>query len=134
MLLPCCPVGAIALDIARQVAIVIRPGCVFRQLDLVLCRIRALAGVCRLLHLGGQIEVQFDVIWQIAARPCRPRSLRVAAPLPRSVPDANRSVIYEFAMDTSRQEEVYPSVSASEMRSSAAADKMTIPPLSLRRS
>jgi hypothetical protein len=24
----------------------------------------------------------------------------VAAPLPRSVPDADRSVIYEFAMDT----------------------------------
>ena len=34
--------------------------------------------------------------------PCRPRPLHVAAPLRRSIPDANRSVIYEFAMDTIR--------------------------------
>ena|SRR5215813_7307446 len=40
-------------------------------------------------------------IWPTAARPCRPRPLRVAAPLPGSIPDANRSVIYEFAMDSS---------------------------------
>jgi hypothetical protein len=40
-------------------------------------------------------------IWRTAARPCGPLSL-MAAPLPRSVPDANRSVIYEFAMDRVR--------------------------------
>ena len=32
--------------------------------------------------------------------PMRPWPLRVAAPLPRSVPDADCSVIYKFAMDT----------------------------------
>jgi len=34
-----------------------------------------------------------------AARPCRPLPLRVAAALPRAVPDADRSVIYKFAID-----------------------------------
>jgi len=65
MLLPCCPVGAIPLDIARQVAIVIRPGCVFRQLDLVLCRIRALASVCRLLHFCGKVRQVVDEILEV---------------------------------------------------------------------
>jgi hypothetical protein len=34
-----------------------------------------------------------------ASRQCRPCSLRLAASLSRSVPDANRSVIYEFTKD-----------------------------------
>ena len=34
-----------------------------------------------------------EKIWRTAAHPCRPGLLRLAAPLPRSVPDANRSVI-----------------------------------------
>jgi hypothetical protein len=38
-------------------------------------------------------------IWPTAARPCRPWLLGVAAPLPRSVPDVDRGVIYEFAID-----------------------------------
>ena len=38
-------------------------------------------------------------IWPPTARPCRPRPLRLGAPLPRSIPDADSSVSYKFAMD-----------------------------------
>src|SRR5262249_38888237 len=42
-------------------------------------------------------------VWQTAAGSGRPYPLRMAAPLPRSVPDADRGVIYEFAIDTPPQ-------------------------------
>ena len=45
-------------------------------------------------------------IWQTAARPRHPGSLRLAAPLPRSVPYADRGVICEFAMDTDEASQV----------------------------
>jgi hypothetical protein len=38
--------------------------------------------------------------WPAAARSGRRCPLRLAAPLPRSVPNADRGVIYEFARDT----------------------------------
>ena len=49
--------------------------------------------------MGLSLDFCFAGARRTAARPCRPRPLRVAAPLPRSISDANRSVIYEFAMD-----------------------------------
>src|SRR4029450_12316264 len=42
-----------------------RPGCVFRQLDLILCHIRALAGVRRLLHLSRKIRRVVDEILEV---------------------------------------------------------------------
>jgi hypothetical protein len=49
-------------------------------------------------------------IWPTAGRPRRPDRLRLAESLPRSVPDADRSVIYEFAMHTCREAD-YPMLS-----------------------
>src|SRR5262249_21136754 len=47
-------------------------------------------------------------VWQTAAVSGRPYPLRMAAPLPRSVPDADRGVIYEFAIDRVRRSSRLP--------------------------
>ena len=46
------------------------------------------------------ITLDGDLLWyDDVHRPRRPCLLRLAEPLPRPVPDADRGVIYEFAMD-----------------------------------
>jgi Asp/Glu/hydantoin racemase len=55
VLLPLGVEGAVALDIACQVTVVVGPGGVFRQLDFALCRLRAFAGIGGFLHLGRKL-------------------------------------------------------------------------------